>query len=158
MSDAKSMDERVERLVTQLRYLAAEPRGAEIRVSQAMYMAADEIERLTRELAEEREMHAEADVALKVEVDETERLKRVIDRCGHKIKVMLGVGVLKGRAEINALLRDMTGDEITNWRGGLEWQCTCGRINAPGNTECGTCHCQPHAGCIEVSASPKEGA
>jgi hypothetical protein len=35
--------------------------------------AADQIERLTVELAEEREMHADVDAALKEEVDETER-------------------------------------------------------------------------------------
>jgi hypothetical protein len=39
---------------------------------------------------------------------EIERLQKIIDRCGHKLKVMLKMGQITARAEIDALLAEMT--------------------------------------------------
>ncbi len=49
--------------------------------------------------------------------------------------------------------------EPVTWFGGFppgwtgEWHCTCGRMNGPGTTECGSCHLQPHTGCKAVKTS-----
>jgi hypothetical protein len=40
--------------------------------------------------------------------NEVERLQKVIDRCGRKIRVMLKMGQITPRAEIDALLAEMT--------------------------------------------------
>jgi hypothetical protein len=46
--------------------------------------------------------------------DEIERLQRVIDRCGHKIQLMLKFGYITPRAEIDALLAEMTTEGIND--------------------------------------------